>query len=355
MYRVMFQLSVVLVAAILSPSLLNAQNLNGDDINIDGGGPGGGQPDIFWDDKSTVNGKTFRLQMDMTRDYLRFIMENDAETESKRVFELNNDAPNLGVKVDRLGIGIGTTNPISPLHLVSNGTGAYSLAQMRIENFHAAVATRNMIHMKNRGPVRIAFDNVAANKRWLVSAEPNHSFGMKMLGTGKPNFNIRESGQTTIKVGGSTLLTVQPNGNVKILGTLSQSSDRNLKKDFVDVDSIEILEKVVELPIMTWAFKTDADGIRHMGPMSQDFKKSFDLGADEKTIAPIDSIGVALAAIKGLHQQNCEMKKQLSSREKQIVELSAKSDKFAKENEGLADRIDHLESVVESLVTRLNE
>jgi len=45
-------------------------------------------------------------------------------------------------------------------------------------------------------------------------------------------------------------------------------------------------------------------GVRHVGPMAQDFYVAFGVGADDKHITSIDEDGVALAAIKALHAEN---------------------------------------------------
>jgi hypothetical protein len=42
-------------------------------------------------------------------------------------------------------------------------------------------------------------------------------------------------------------------------------------------------------------------GVRHMGPMGQDFHRAFGLGESSRYIATVDADGV-LAAIKGVRQ-----------------------------------------------------
>jgi hypothetical protein len=80
-------------------------------------------------------------------------------------------------------------------------------------------------------------------------------------------------------------------------------SDRNLKDDFASVDPHDVLSRVAALPITTWTYKTDPSGARHLGPMAQDFKAAFDLGATDRAIHKIDADGVALAAIQALHTE----------------------------------------------------
>jgi len=147
-----------------------------------------------------------------------------------------------------------------------------------------------------------------------------------------------EYGEIVLAVGG---VNVSPNAvrvdattsGVTVYGTFNNSSDRNAKQSFSPVSASQILEKVAQLPISEWSYKEDA-ATRHIGPMGQDFYSIFNLGTDEKHIAPIDEGGVALAAIQGLNQklqkelegvraENAELKQRLEVLEK--IVLSQKS------------------------------
>ncbi|HZY46062.1 MAG TPA: tail fiber domain-containing protein [Anaerolineae bacterium] len=98
-------------------------------------------------------------------------------------------------------------------------------------------------------------------------------------------------------------------------------SDRNAKQDFVSVNPRQVLNQVVGLPIEQWAYTDDATHIQHIGPMAQDFYAAFNVGADDKHINPVDSIGVALAAIQGLYQENQDLKGQNASLETRLTNL----------------------------------
>jgi hypothetical protein len=69
----------------------------------------------------------------------------------------------------------------------------------------------------------------------------------------------------------------------------------------VRVDRQAILARVAALPIERWSYKADGPGIRHIGPMAQDFAAAFRVGADDRHIHMLDAGGVALAVIQGLH------------------------------------------------------
>jgi hypothetical protein len=109
------------------------------------------------------------------------------------------------------------------------------------------------------------------------------------------------------------------NGNVSTRGSLFQLSDRNLKENFKGVDADEVLAKVTALPITRWNYKADPSA-EHMGPVAQDFRAAFGLGCDDKTIAVVDSDGVALAAIQGLNKKVDHIIKQ---QQEQIEALKA--------------------------------
>jgi len=91
-------------------------------------------------------------------------------------------------------------------------------------------------------------------------------------------------------------------GGVTVYGTFNNASDRNAKQDFAPVSAPDILEKVIQLPLSEWSYKEDPQ-TRHVGPVAQDFYSTFNIGTDDKHIAPIDEGGVAFAAIQGLNQK----------------------------------------------------
>lgn len=83
-------------------------------------------------------------------------------------------------------------------------------------------------------------------------------------------------------------------------GAWTDTSDRNAKEKFEPVKPRDILNKVAALPLSKWSYRTETNGVRHLGPVAQDFHQLFGLGPDDKHIASLDSSGVALAAIQGL-------------------------------------------------------
>ena len=141
----------------------------------------------------------------------------------------------------------------------------------------------------------------------------------------------------------SNAFTLLKNGNLTIAGTYSNGSDRSVKENFAAVDAREVLEKVAALPIETWNYLSQPDTIRHMGPMSQDFRAAFGLGQDEVTISTVDGAGVALAAIQGLHQLAREQETALQEQHATIERQQAALDVLREENRQFAQRVAEVE------------
>ncbi|HUD49041.1 MAG TPA: tail fiber domain-containing protein [Candidatus Baltobacteraceae bacterium] len=128
--------------------------------------------------------------------------------------------------------------------------------------------------------------------------------------------------------GGTAVMRLGTTGNLIIAGAFTAdggvnlSSDRNLKENFTPIDSRQILDKVAALPISSWDYKADPAS-RHVGPMAQDFKASFQLGSDDKHIGVVDEGGVALAAIQGLNEKLEEKDAEIQKLKQSVDELKA--------------------------------
>ena len=126
----------------------------------------------------------------------------------------------------------------------------------------------------------------------------------------------------------TTQRLVATNTGVTVYGTFNNSSDRNGKQDFRPVNAAQMLDRVMRLPVSEWSYKEDP-ATRHVGPVAQDFHATFQIGTDDKHIAPIDEGGVALAAIQGLNQKLEEQKAENAELKAQLAELKALVQKLA--------------------------
>ena len=187
-------------------------------------------------------------------------------------------------------VGVGAATPDSSLHV--NRTDGTS--QVLVTDTGGS-GPLQMVRLENDGAVQLYMDNTAnANAQWMFSA------GASMLLVPSDN-------------AGDAVFDLSNTGDLQIDGALTQSSDKHRKMAIEPVDAREILAKVRAMPVAEWTYKHDAEtGIRHIGPMAQDFYAAFGTGADEKGISSLDGTGVALAAIQALSAENGELRARLS-------------------------------------------
>ena len=206
------------------------------------------------------------------------------------------------------GVGINTTNlGTSMFSVLGNQTGGWPSPMALIQNTNPTVNASPALRVVTYGGTIDGALSVSAN------------------GTGL----IARFGNSAGWVGDITT-----NGTFNGL-VFNPTSDRHAKEGFQPVNPCVVLEKIVALPISEWNFKA-APGEPHIGPMAQDFRAAFGLGADDKHIATVDADGVALAAIQGLNQKT-EVRSQRS--EVRIQKLEA-------ENAALKARLEKLERLV---------
>ncbi|QGX96788.1 tail fiber domain-containing protein (plasmid) [Roseovarius faecimaris] len=225
----------------------------------------------------------------------------DVTNGSKLPFRIRPNAPTSSIDVEGTtgDIGVGTTSPTAPIHVVrSNGT-----AKVLIEENSSTTAARGLLELRNSGTTFLTLaDEGSGGETWNIQSN-----------SGEFRF--------TNATGAGIELAMTTAGDMTISGTLTENSDKNAKMAIVPVDPQEVLQKVAALPVSSWMYKDNADlGIRHMGPMAQDFHAAFGLGASDKGISSLDTSGVALAAIQALASENAELKARIARLEDKLAE-----------------------------------
>jgi hypothetical protein len=201
-----------------------------------------------------------------------------------------------------IGMSAGT-NPQAPLHV--RRTDASTLEMLLLEAPNGVPQDRPMMRLTNGGGIRFQFDNEVLGTSWRFQAATGNAdvFEVTKVGTG----NIE--------------LELDASGNLAILGTLTEGSDRANKERIVPLAGEEVLDVVTALPISEWSY-IDAPDVRHVGPMAQDFYAAFGLGDDERRISARDMAGVSLASIQALNhkleQENQGLRDELSELREQL-------------------------------------
>jgi hypothetical protein len=143
----------------------------------------------------------------------------------------------------------------------------------------------------------------------------------------------------TVNLQAGNGIALAASGNTITISAPGANSDRNIKTDFAGVNAETILDKLAALSIQSWRYTNEVAGVRHVGPMAQDFKSAFGLGSSDKIIGFVDEEGVALAAIQGLNQK---LEAQAKEKDAQIAGLK-------QQNQMLEKRLDNLEQAVKSI------
>lgn len=210
-------------------------------------------------------------------------------------------------------VGIGTDNPTQKLAIFGSASSS-ALVQARATDTTAAL--RTLFQITNVGPPSFTLQDAGpGGTAWFLA----------MTGAGGGNgLAFTSLGQTQ-----GTPFRLNLNGNLTIAGTLSQGSSRTIKENIEPVDPAEVLSTVVGLPVARWSYKSDP--ARHLGPMAEDFHRAFGLGLDETKISTLDTSGIAIAAVQGLHavvQQKdaeiAELTSRLENLERLVAELANK-------------------------------
>ncbi len=101
-------------------------------------------------------------------------------------------------------------------------------------------------------------------------------------------------------------------------------SDRNMKENFEDINGEDLLDKIEDLPITKWNYKGNPDSVKFIGPMAQDFHKSFGLGgSDSLGISTLAFNGVNIAAVQALIARTNKIENLESTISKQGAEIKA--------------------------------
>ncbi|MGH3831189.1 MAG: hypothetical protein ACRDRS_12195 [Pseudonocardiaceae bacterium] len=86
------------------------------------------------------------------------------------------------------------------------------------------------------------------------------------------------------------------------------------------VNGFEVLTTLTALPVSTWRYWWEPAGVRHLGPMSQDWHAAFGLGRGETTIPVVDAHGALLVAIQALHHQVGELRAQVDQLHQRLAQ-----------------------------------
>ena len=302
-----------------STPVVEMHMINGDTptVRLDQNGSSGFMPQV-WD--VAGNETNFFVRDASNGSRLPFKIRPSSPTDALVLEPAGTRLGNLTTFSANVGMGVNTAD--HQLQVRGDGT----VTPVKIEETSDTNLIREMLLLSNNGGSTIQFEDTSGDLHdWEVSAT---RFGFFIT--------EEDSGVTEFILSRGT-------GNLTIAGTLMQNSDVDRKTNIHPVDPSEVLARVTELPISTWAYKEDEKTL-HLGPMAQDFFRQFGLGDSDRTIATIDTSGVALAAIQGLKQE-------LDQKNAEILELRAEIERLNETANAQAELVSRIEDLAARLTT----
>jgi hypothetical protein len=224
--------------------------------------------------------------------------------------------PSYGIDVGYLMPGLTGTRILTYTQTALCFTNAYPVVDCPIQAYAGgdltigqafeghAVSQNNSLLVQNR----VGIGTISPTSTLFVqgtSTFPSVNLFTLASSTGAQLFTVTPAGNVGIGTTTPTLgpLTMASGAFVTAGGTWTNASDRNLKENFATLTPASILEKIDQLPVTQWDYKTEGPTVNHIGPVAQDFWDAFHLGNSSTSISTIDPAGVALLGIQALDEK----------------------------------------------------
>jgi hypothetical protein len=219
------------------------------------------------------------------------------------------DAANIGSYSVAIGQDVrasGDNGVAFGLRSTAAGSSTFAVGEDNTASGAASVALGYHAHTNARQGSFVFADRSTVD---TLRAGVNHSANWRVSGGFRVFTSSNLSTGVTIQSGSSVsnwgqsnaVISTSTGAYLSTSGIWTNTSDVNRKHLFQPVAGEDVLTRLRSLPITSWSYRTDSDGIRHLGPTAQDFRRAFGLGSDDVSIGTVDADGVALAAIKGLN------------------------------------------------------
>jgi hypothetical protein len=226
--------------------------------------------------------------------------------------------------------------------LTVSGTAGFSAGAQNVCSGFACTAIGYTVRAGGQGSVALGY-RTTANNDYSVAlgyrASNNTHTGTMVMGDESTTDSVRNQADNEFRIrynGGIRLrVSTAANGNTPGAGgnvgcdltvavpSWTCASSRTLKENFEPVDGEDVLARIRGIPITTWTMIGAEPGVRHLGPVAEDFYAAFPLGLGSTTIGLGDIDGVNLAAAKALEARTAHLQAQLDERTARVQALEA--------------------------------
>jgi len=261
-------------------------------------------------------------------------------TAGRDIFTVRAGAPANSIYVDTAGrVGFGTSTPALELHVVNGDSPALRLDQSTSSGFAAQAwdiagnETNFFVRdLTNGSSLPFRIEPGAATSSIHIGDDENIGFGLATPAAvlhGRRNagfvgewlrLELVDDGNPATE---ERRMVLDGSGNLFVGGAISQLSSRDSKGNLIAVAGDQLLSKLSTLPIWTWNYLRSTDADRHIGPVAEDFYRSFGFGTSERSLSPSDVAGVALAASQALTREIEQRDQRIEQLEARLARLEA--------------------------------
>lgn len=267
-------------------------------------------------------------------------------TGARMPFRVDAGAPTDSLRVASTGrMGIGTGSPVLDVHIANSNTPGVRLEQNNSGGFTAqtwdvAGNEANFFVRDVTGGSRLPFrirpgaptssiDIAASGNVGVGTASPAAALQIIRTSAFTDNLLLIGAPDDGNPLTEERRLALDNSGNLFVGGTITQLSSKYSKENLIAVAGSTVLDRLRKLNLWTWNYRTSTSADRHLGPVAEDFYASFGLGVSDRSVAPADMAGVALAASQALTAEIDQRDQQISTLEARIAKLEAALEKLS--------------------------
>lgn len=260
-----------------------------------------------------------------------------------------------------VGVGFGSAVTVS-------GTAGFSAGASNVCSGFACTAIGYTVRAGGQGSVALGY-RTTANNDYAVAigyrASNNTHTGTMVMGDESTTDSVRNQVDNEFRArytGGFRLrVSTAANGNTPGAGgnvgcdlttavpSWTCASSRTLKENYLNVDGEYVLSRLRDMPVTTWSMIGADPGVRHLGPVAEDFHRAFGLGIGPTSIGLGDIDGVNIAAAKALEVRTTQLREQLEASTTQVQTLRAQVVEQAAQLQAAKARADALEARLQAL------
>jgi hypothetical protein len=241
---------------------------------------------------------------------------------SRLPFRIQPGAPSSSLFINTAGdLGVGTSGPTAPIHVVRNGTSA-----------NAAFLLQNT---GGTSPQQWFFQNQAANGAFVVTPNASGTNAPLKVFPGAPENSItigQNGGGNSPRVGIHRVTSVQhplqvgtdaTNGNgahVTAAGIWTDGSSRTHKDGIVELAAGDALDAVMSLQPVRYRGKEDTSGEEYLGFIAEDVPDLVAMNARD-SLSPMDIVAALTRVVQLQQQDNTALAARLAALEAELDAL----------------------------------